>query len=208
MQDFPPNSQKAKATEAPREKLKPVTSAETVRRKRGLGRKFKETFFGGTAKDAASLTVTDVLVPEIRDLMHNAILNILEYVFYGDRARPRRGGGILPNQNMGRVAYDSISKPTRASQQTTRISRKARARHDFDDLIIPTRQEAEEVLDQMFEILSRDGDVSVANLYELTGVRSEFTDTKWGWHNLRGAKAVRLRNGGFLLDLPEPEALG
>jgi hypothetical protein len=87
------------------------------------------------------------------------------------------------------------------------LSRRSRARGAFDELIIPSRQEAEEVIERMFDILSRYGAVSVADLYELTGVQSSHTDMKWGWAELRGAKAVRLRQGGFLLDLPEPEPL-
>jgi hypothetical protein len=50
--------------------------------------------------------------------------------------------------------------------------------------------------------------MNVADLYELTGLESNHTDMKWGWTQLRGAKAVRLRTGGFLLDLPEPQPLG
>lgn len=210
MQDFPSNSQKAKATDAPREKIKPVTSAETRDRKRGLGRQFKETFFAGNAREAASGMVEEVVVPGIRDMLHDAVQGGIERFFYGERtARPRRNSSQLFNQATGHVAYDGISKqPTGPTGPKPRmLSRQSRAMHDFQDLVIPTRGEANEVLDNMFEWISRFGRVTVADLYELTGVRSEHTDVKWGWTSLRGAKAVRLRNGGFLLDLPEPEPL-
>lgn len=59
----------------------------------------------------------------------------------------------------------------------------------------------------MFEILSRYGSVSVANLYELTDIVSSHVDHKFGWTSLQGAKVVRMRDGRFLLDLPEPESL-
>ncbi len=87
------------------------------------------------------------------------------------------------------------------------ISRTSRARNHFDELIIASRQEAEEVIDRMFDIMSRYGSVSVADLYELTGLQSSHTDIKWGWTEMRGAKPVRLRQGGFLLELPEPQPL-
>lgn len=211
MQDFPPNSRKAKATDAPREKLKPVTSAETRERKSGLGRKFKETFFAGNSKDVARYMVEDVVVPSIRDMFRDALQGGIDNLFYGDRSSGRRRppNSPLTSHPPARVDYRSVSSPTRASQPQQRmLSRQARARHDFQDLVIPSRQEAEDVLSRLFDVLSQYGDVSVAHLYELTGVRPEHTDEKWGWTNLRGAKAVRLRQGGFLLDLPEPEALG
>jgi hypothetical protein len=106
------------------------------------------------------------------------------------------------------VAYNRYAQPSTTSASSPRtLSRRSRARHDFDELIIPSRQEAEEVIDRMFDLLSRYGEVSVADLYELTGIQSSHTDMKWGWRELRGTKAIRLRQGGFLLDLPEPEPL-
>jgi hypothetical protein len=214
MQDFPPNSQKAKATDAPREKVEPVTSAKTGgRKKAGLGRRFKETFFDGTSRGAAEHAVTDVIVPSIRDMLFEAFQGALDHLFYGDRSggggRRRTTSSSIVSQGFGRVPYESISTPTRATQQSARtLSRQSRARHSLEELIIPTRDEANQVIDRMYDILSQQGDVTVADLYALTGVRPDHTDNKWGWYNLKGSKAVRLRQGGYLLDLPEPEPLG
>lgn len=207
MQDFPANSQKAKATEAPREKLQPVTSAETVRRKRGLGRQFKEAFIRGSSRDAFGYMLEEVVVPAIRDTFAEALQGGIERLIYGEKTGTRSRSSSIMSSSMGHVAYNAMSSPSKSPAQQRALSRQARARHALDELVIPTRQEAEEVLDRMFDLLSRDGEVRVAHLYELTGVRAEHTDWKWGWTALRGAKAVRLRQGGFLLDLPEPEPM-
>jgi hypothetical protein len=207
MQDFPANSKTAPSAAEPREKLQPVTTAEPVRRKRGLGRQFKETFFSGDARSASQYMIEEIVVPAIRDTMFDAIQGGIERLVYGESTR-KRPGSTNGYSNLGHVAYNRMSGSTPAKTSAPRmLSRSSRARHDFDELIIPSRQEAEEVIDQMFAVLSRYGSVSVADLYELTGVQSSHTDMKWGWTELRGAKAVRLRQGGFLLDLPEPEAL-
>lgn len=216
MSEFPPNSQMAKSTEQPRQKRAPVTSAEARERKRGLGRQFKETFFSGSGRDAASFMINDVVVPAIRDTLHDALQAGLERVIYGERAsgrRPRFGGAPPTTQNnYGQVnyphtPYQSMSKPT-AAAPTRMVTRSARARQSFNELIIPSRQEATDVIDMLHEIMSQYGSVSVADLYDLTDVQSSHTDVKWGWTNLQGARAVRQRNGGFLLDLPDPEPLG
>lgn len=207
MQDFPANSAKARETE-PREKIEPVTSAEAVRRKKGLGRQFKETFIGGNARSATEHVVFDVLIPSVKDMLFDAFESGLRGYLFGDNAKPRRGSMSSGYGGLGHVAYNRISQPTnsRPTQQRS-ISRRGRARHDFEELIIPSRQEAEEVIDRLFDLLSRYGSASVADLYELTGIQSSHVDMKWGWTELRGAKAMRLRQGGFLLDLPEPEPL-
>jgi hypothetical protein len=214
MQDFPANSAKARArseppTQGPPERIERVTSAEASRRKRGLGRQFKDTFIGGNARMAADYAMTDIVIPAIRDLMFDAIQGSLDRWIYGDSRRPRRGGppsssysGIGPH-----VDYRGLSMNRPTPSTTRMLSRRSRARQDFDEIIISSRAEAQEVLDLMFEFLSRYGVVRVSELYEMTGIASSHTDHKWGWTSLAGAKLGRLRDGRFVLDLPEPESL-
>jgi len=208
MQDFPANSQKAKGAGAaePREKVAQVTSAETVRRKRGLGKKFKETFVNGDARSVGDYIVFDVVIPSMKDMFVEAFEGGMRRLVYGEtHKRHNTSSGY---SGLGNIAYNAINKPTAAAPGPRSLSRRARARFDFDDVIIQTRQEANEVLDRLYEELSRYGSVSVGVLYELTGIESSHTDMKWGWTDLRGSKALPLRGGGYLLDLPDPEALG
>lgn len=207
MDNFPPNSHKAKETE-PREKIKPVTSATTERRKRGLGQKFKGAFFAGSSKDALSVMTEDVVVPAIRDAIRDALRAGIDNLIYGDTRRRGGGGGYSApwsgQTGTPYVNYGGASKP----QQQQTVSKQSRARLQFDSIIVPSREDAVEVIDQMFEILSRQGVVYVAELYALVDIRAEHTDWKWGWTNLRGTKPVPLsRDRGYLLNLPEPEEL-
>ena len=208
MDNFPPNSHKAKATE-PREPIKPVTSAEAVRRKRGLGQQFKETFFQGTGREAIGFAIEDVVVPSIRETLRDFIHSGVDRLIFGESTRPPRGygGPSWSNASAGRVDYSSISSPRPTAAQKQTVSRQSRARNEFSDLIIPSKQEANNVIDYMFEIFSRQGVVHVAELYELTGVEAAHTDWKWGWTTLRGAKAMPLKDGRYILDLPRPEQL-
>ena len=146
--------------------------------------------------------ILEVVIPAVQETMIDAFQGGIERLIRGE-TRPRRSG-MMPYSNPPRVNYQGMS----TSPPTSRtISRQSRTRHDFGEIVIQSRQEAEEVIDRMFDILSRYGTVTVADLYELTGIQSGHTDTKWGWNSLRGAKAARLRTGGFLLDLPDPELL-
>jgi hypothetical protein len=207
MDEFPPNSQKARRLPDEPQKLERVTSAEAVRRKRSLGRRFRETFIGGDARTAAEHTMMEVVVPAIKDTLAEALQSGIERLIYGDsRPRPRRTPGPTTYENVGRVNYQQMSSSPPRSQSNM-LSRRARARHNFDEIVIQNRQEANEVIDQLFDVLSRYGSVPVASLYELTGIESSHMDYKWGWTDLRGAKATRLSDGRFLLDLPEPQQL-
>lgn len=211
MQDFPGNSRKAQERlEGPpqdeRPKIEQVTSATAVRRKPGLGQRFRETFIGGTARGAAEYVVTDVVVPTIRDLIFEAFQSGLEKLVYGESRVRHRGTSMSSDYSaVGRVNYAGMS--TNKPAQTRTLSQRSRARHDFGEIVIQNRMEAEEVLGIMYEELSRFGQVNVAVLYELCGIQSSHADHNWGWNALRGAKVVPTRSGGYLLDLPEPEPL-
>lgn len=208
MQEFPPNSHKAKATGTPQEALKPVTSATKTGRRRGLGRQFKDTFFSGSPRDVTAYMIEEVVVPAVRDMFADALRGGIERLIYGDRATRLTRTTSPYASSSGHVPYNRMSgAPQHTPSTPMSISRRSRARHDFSDLVIPKRPEAEEVIDQMFEILSRYGYVTVAQLYELTGIRPEHTDMKWGWTELPGAKPLRLGDGRYVLNLPEPREL-
>ena len=85
------------------------------------------------------------------------------------------------------------------NRKTTRTS--SRSRFDFDDIILETRADAEEVLIQMDEIISKYGMVSVADLYDMLDLDAPYTSTKYGWTDIRNAKPVRASDG-WLLKLP------
>lgn len=210
MQDFPANSQKARARpEEQREqpkRIERVTSGEAVRRKKGLGRQFKDTFIGGSARMAFEYVTMEVIVPSVKDLLAEAVHSGVDKWIHGE-SRPRRRATPPTYSNVGHVNYNSPRMQDAKPPSPRPLSRQSRTRQEFDEIVIQSRQDAEEVIDRLFDILSHDGLVTVADLYDLTGIQSSHTDHKWGWTNMRGAKATRIRSGGFLLDLPQPEPL-
>lgn len=208
MEQFPPNSRKAGAAHEPK-KVERVTSAKVERRRRPLGKQFKETFIGGNAKTAFEYMITGVIIPAVQDMMIDAFQGGFERLVRGEGHRLRRGAA--PPSAYGRVNYGQPyqqQSQTMPQQQTTGISRQSKARHDFGELVIQSRGEAEEVLERLFDILNKYETVTVADLYELTGIAPTHTDHKWGWTDLSGSQLDRLRGGGgYRLDLPAPEPL-
>ena len=210
MQDFPGNSRRAKeeSDEPPGPKrIEQITSTDAEYRQRGLGRKVKDTFIGGTARGAVEYVVTDVVVPTVRDLLFESFQSGMERLIFGE-SRIRRGSspsGYPSTSNRPHVNYAGMSSNHPTATRT--LSQRSRARHDFGEIVIQDRREAADVLDVMYEELSRYGTVTVAFLYGLTGIQSSHADHKWGWTSLRGAKVATMRHGGYLLDLPQPEPL-
>ena len=72
-----------------------------------------------------------------------------------------------------------------------------------DGIIVGTRKEGEEVLDNLGDILREYGQVSVADFYDLVGILSEYTDNKRGWKELRYTGLHKSRYG-YTFSLPDP----
>lgn len=86
------------------------------------------------------------------------------------------------------------------------LSRQARANHDFGEIILATRAEAEDVLEQLRELINQYEIATVSDLYQLVGHTGEFTDDKWGWDDLRSA-SIRPIRGGYLLNMPRTQPI-
>lgn len=210
MEDFPPNSKRSQegAREAPK-RVEQVTSGEVVRRKKPLGKQFKSTFFGGDGRTAADYVIFHVLIPAVKDMIVEAGQTAIERIIHGEsRSMRRRGMGGPPSGASGHIDYRGMSnRDDRPPMPRGGPSRRARARHDFDDIVLSSRSEAEEVIDRLFDLINRYEAATVADLYELTGIQASHTDNKWGWTDMRGSTVARVRNGGYLLNLPDPEPL-
>lgn len=208
MDTFPPNSKTTRSEPQEEKKLKRLTSADPIRRKKGLGKQFRETFVVGDARTATHYVLFDVLIPAAKDALADAFSQGIEKLIFGE-SRHRRGMRTPSSGATGYVNYNRMSRPDDRPPMPNRgMSKRARSRHDFDEIVLESRSEAEEVIDGLFEVVSRYGQASVADLYDLTGLESTHIDHKWGWTDLRGATVSRLRNSGYLLDLPETESLG
>jgi len=211
MEDYPSNSHKKKARQEPEvapKKVERVIEGEVVRRKKPLGKRFASFFISGDAKTVGDYLLLDVLLPAVKDTLADLMSQGVEKMLFGEARSTSRRTGTRPNSG-SHISYNRMSQqsnPYGRPEPRNQPSRRARASHDFDEIILPTRVEAEEVIDRLFDLVAKYETATVADLYELVGVTSAYTDDKWGWTDLRGAAAVRVRNG-YLLDLPRPEPL-
>lgn len=202
--DYPPNSEASRQGPPETKNIKRVTSGQPVRRRKSLRKQFSDTFVAGDAKSAMQYVMFDVLIPAAKDMIAEAGSQGIEKLIFGESRR--RGSSSPSSGPTGYVSYNRYAMAHKQTAPQRTMTRQARARHDFDEIVLQSRAEAEEVIDRLFEIVSRYGAVTVADFYELVGLPSTHTDNKWGWSDLRGAGVSKVRTG-FLMDLPEPEPL-
>ena len=205
--EFPPNSRASKGGRPEDRKITPVATG-AVRRKRSLRKQFSETFIGGDFRSTVNYVLLDVLLVSARDTIVEVVTQGIEKLVLGD-SRRSRGAAARPNSGpTGIISYNQYAAGShrQAGPQRT-ISRQARSKHNFDEIVLTDRSEGEEVLERLGDLVSEYDFATVADLYELTGLPSTHTDFKWGWTDLYGSGLTRIR-GGYLLDLPAPEPVG
>lgn len=211
MENYPSNSQtrKAAAKQEPPQKEKKVEKivvGEVTRRKKPLGRRFTETFIRGDAESVWMYVASDVLIPAAKDMIADAVSQGIEKMLYGEtRGRSRSSRAGIGKSTGTYTSYNrfSVNPGHRPDPREAQISRRARATHNFDEIILATRHEADEVLDNLFSLVDDYDVATVADLYDMVGQSSAYTDEKWGWTDIRGANVTRIK-GGYLLNLPRP----
>ena len=211
--EFPSNSRKATENEPTSKQagiklpVQKVVTGEVVKRKKPLGRRFKEIFLGAEFKGAAQYITGDVLLPAVRNMVVDATTKGIERFVYGDTSPSRRRS---MDPRAGRVSYNSpVNRMGR--QESTMMPRQPphqvpHSQRDPGEIILVSRQEAESVLEALIDILDKYEVVSVADLYSLVGLPTNMIDNKWGWSALHYVNIRQVREG-WLLDLPSVEPI-
>lgn len=216
MSEFPSNRHKdrvradSKVPSTDVKNVQKVVETEVVRRKKPLSKRFVETFIGGDTNTVWEYVTFDVIVPAAKDMLADAVSQGVEKLIFGESVSSSRRHGRRPSDGPY-ISYNKMSSRRRGRDPRDRdeprsMSRRARSSHDFDEIILATRVEAEEVIDRLYDIVSKYEMATVSDLYDLVGITGNYTDNKWGWVDLRGAGVARVRSG-YLLNLPRPEPL-
>lgn len=194
MEEYKSNSDRSKNQKRRAEKV--ITGGVTQRRKSGID-KLGSIFLAGDVEDVKEYIIEDVLIPTIKRAFYDIICNGMGMML-GER-NPNKG-----NQS-SRVSYRSYyDRPDERKSRNN--SNQSRLNYGYKDLIFDNRGDAEVVLEQMFELLDRYDAVSIADLFDLAGESSNYTDNKYGWTNLEDARVQPVR-GGYIIQLPRATTL-
>lgn len=189
--------------------IKKIVTGDAIRRKKSLGSRFRE-LVAPEGKSLYESVVQGVLAPALRDMINDALIRGVETVIYGEpQSTSRRSASSRgPVGSASHISYNRYSAMPRDREPAPAMSRRGRGAHDFGEIEIPTRAQAEAVIAQLEEFIIRFGTTSVADLYEMTGLEADYTDERYGWTSLRGVDIQRLRNGRYTLVLPRPVDIG
>lgn len=190
-EEYASNSHKSK-TEAkdkkniPEKKVEKVTTG-TVKKKTGFA-KVMSLFIAEDITNVKEYVIYDILIPSAKRAIDDIISEGIHMLLYKGEPRGSRRSGA------SKVSYDRYYRDDR-DRRDSRPSENRRSAYDYDTVLIPSRAEAENVLELMNELIDRYDMASIADFYDLVGVTGEYTDEKYGWKDLRSAEVMRSRDG-------------
>lgn len=192
MEEYKSNSHRSKQEEIKKEKkVEKVVKGKAVKKK-NVGRKITDVFVSEDVHNVKNYVLMDVLVPAVKKAISDIVTNGIDMILYGETGRSKKSSS-------GNISYrDYYGK----KDDDRRYGTSRRYGYSYDDIILDTRAEAEDVLRAMDGILDTYGVISVADYYDLVGVDCNYTDNRYGWMNIRNASIERVRDG-YVIKMPK-----
>jgi hypothetical protein len=151
----------------------------------------------------------EVLIPAAKNTLSDMINNASDMILFGEpktRRRDKDRDRLSP-----RVSYSNYYERDRdrgysRERREGRERTYGRTRFDSDEVLLASREEADDLLQAMYEIFDQYNALTVSEFLELAGLPDEYTDQNYGWQNLRDVQVRRVRDG-YIIELPMPKAL-
>ena len=175
-------------------KVEKVVTGKVIAKKKSAFQKVADEFISEDAKNIKSYVFGEVLIPAIKKAISDIVTDGIDMILYGGS----RGGSRRSTAD--KVSYRSYYDNGRSTSYSNQPVRSFN-NYSYDDIILSTRGEAEDVLSRMDELIDAYGLVRVADLYDLVGITGSYTDNKYGWTNIRNATIVRVRDG-YMIKMP------
>jgi len=202
--DYPSNSIVSRTTpEAACKKVTKVTTGKVFKQKKSASGNFLKSFISDDIGGIGTYILHDVLIPTIKTMLTDVVQGGLERLLFGESRPQSNHRRTTPHVSYNRSSVNN-GRVVRSTSGSSRVERHKQS--SYDDLILTTRKEAEEVLYQLVYLCREYGQASIGDLYDLVGITGNFTDNKHGWYDLGSANIKPVR-GGYMLNLPRTQPL-
>lgn len=178
-----------------------VKNTTKVERKKGL----VGFLFPSSLQDVGRTYINEVMVPGIRKLCFDSIVNIASNLFLGSSSSSNyKSGTTYGSPTKGYSSYYDRPAPTKNEVLTV---------EDIDTVRFSDRYDATSVLNGLQDLMNSWGVVSVSDYYDLAGIvqpLKNYNNNNYGWSNqdFSNCKIVLADNQTYRLVLPKPIYIG
>lgn len=201
-EEYKPNSHRSKEkrenpSPAAEKRTEKVVAGNVKQRKKSGLSKAGSMLAPGDVESVKDYILMDVLVPSIKRAISDIVCNGIKILL---------GEPVQSNKSSAPGARVNYRQYYPVEERRDYARPRAQAQYSYDDVIFDNRGDAEEVLYRMEELLERFDVVSVADLFDMAGISSNYTDNKYGWTDLRSARVERVHDG-YRINLPRATIL-
>ena len=206
--EFPDKTEHIPTPGVPQKKvIKPVIAGAT-QVKRPATRRFFDYLFAESPKNLGKKVGREVVVPRLKAGLEEALNSFISGMMWGDGSRPVSGmvRGTMLRGNGTTYAQISAAQPSGLQMARQATVGAADNGGNYKDLIVPTQQDAEVLLANLYDVFNQYRVVTIGDLYEMAGFTASISDNAYGWTNLDGAR-IRPIGNGYVLELPRPHLI-
>lgn len=143
--------------------------------------------------------------PSLKDIAVDLIVNSVQDFAYHDDPRRKVSSNYRAQSYSNPLKYQQVSSPSPvAAKRTDSVGI---VKNPYSDITVKTREDAEEVIDYISEILSYYQSASVKDMYDMVGIPCDYTAQYYGWTDISGAYVQRERDGRWRIHMPRPMPL-
>lgn len=202
--NYPNNSLKARAAQneqaVEEKKVEKVVSGKATTKKKNGITKFTDVFISSDINNVKSYVFTDLLIPAAKKLIYETITTSVDMILYGEVRHGKKN-----SSSNSRTSYGRYYERDREERDYERRARTIG--YEFDEIVLDSRGDAEELLLYLEKIIDDYGMVSVFDMYDSAGITSKrHADRNYGWTNIATARVIPVRDG-YLLRMPQAKSL-
>lgn len=197
---YPSNSKMLPPSQSEKERperLKKVTTSETIEKKPSIGKRVLGIFTSEDAREIKRYLKDDLIIPSIK----SGILSALEMIFFHRTS----GYGYWRPTDYSKSSQRPTTYTYGSQQQRIGYTNAGSVKPagKVKDILYKSRRDAEEVLRALDEQIIQYGEATVMQFYDASDVDSQFTDATWGWKDISRAR-IYPAPGGFMIQMPKP----
>ena len=178
-------------------RLEKITKGTVKKSQSSSLQKFTKAFIPEDSK-----SIKDYIIEEspnlIKSFLRRLFQNLLDsYLPENGRYGPSNKS-IFGTRNSG-TRYDAIR--VGGSAGTGIKTRNVNTVYEYENVTFQIYEDAQDVLDNLYDCLERYEKVRVFDLYDLAGVSANAVDRNYGWTDLMGTRIISTKDG-WVIDLP------
>ena len=198
----PGNSKKQRSEQPKPQKLQKVVSEDVTQQKPPLGKRIMASLTGDDSRTVGNYILFEVAIPALKQFFSDAVTTAVDRFLFGGTHTPPSSSGVRRSY----TPYNRYSTTTTPASRPGSPVAQQRDVPSRDDIIVKSRGDAEAIIEALAELIQAYDVASVADLMQLVGLTGNYTDDKWGWTSIAGARYDRVHDG-FRLILPPARPL-